>query len=282
MPDEPMDTTAQSDAAGQPDSETQATAAPAAGPQKEPTITIPVQHMGDYGQDYYKALSDAKRGREFMAAGVEPLMTELKRLNLTPAEFAQYLKVSEGTSQVGAQQPDAGLGGNGQQDQPVTLDAIDKLIERRFESQRDQMTVEAAVQAEQAFGEQVLLEAGIKRNNDGTPTFMMKQTWPIWHSSVNQAMAADIPRWYPADQRDEALRQPASPQVLAKAKEIFKQTLTDLRNEFVSDASTRQQEIPGATNAGGPAGSPPKKPYDEMSWAERKEDIMGRVKATVG
>jgi len=257
----------------------QTTEAPQIQPDVSPAVNIPLNEMGDYGKDYIPMMSDAKAGRDFKKAGGPDLMAAMQESGLSPADLAGYLRQGDT-----GEQPAMQTGGeDGVEQQPdLSLDAIGELIDRRFQAENQRATENVARQTEQQEGMKALGELGIKADDDGQPTFQMKQAWQMWNAAGNEALEASLSPYLSADQKADAVNQPLTGEALANASTIFKQNWQDLENEMASSAVAKQQDIPGATHAAGAPGSPPRRSRDDMTAKEFAADVMESVMAQHG
>ena len=246
-------------------------------------IRVPRTQLSDYGGDYHRALGDAKTGRQMVEAGANDLLAACSALGITPQELAQSIRATETTAQTGGQQ--TGLAASTEPEAPaLTADSVRQVVQDVLQQTRQSDAETAAEQAAHNFALQTLEGEGLKLGANEKPGVLMQQGWNMFYAGLHQAKVGELESkiWLTEDQKAEAMKRPASQAALQSAAAQFKQDWADLRNEINSAAITQQQQIPGATNAGGPAGAPPTKPWNEMTGEERRTHVMGVVEQLTG
>jgi len=251
--------------------QTAATAGNVTAPVQDEFVRIPSNQMGDYGKDWHNAMRDARLGREAQQGGLLQLAQTLSGMGMTPAQMDQLLKESN-------QLPEQTTGINPPEPAPTngeaafTQDDMKKLIRDELTGFRNQQTLEQARMQQDQFGLNVLNEMGF-RTDDGQGQIPSRtnMAWHLWNMALNDSKAQGIPQWYSNEQKSLALSQPATQDVLARAKTTFSSMLSDFTNETVSALADKQKQIPGATNAGGIGGQTLSKKPEEMNAQERME-----------
>ncbi len=266
---------------------TQATGAPATAPAApaqsagqagqaaagQEFIQVPKDAFKDYGGDWHKARADLTAFNQVKPVldQWQPVIQELMDMGLTPQEAVARWNATIDRSQA---QPPAATGQDqpgSQAEAPLTIKQIETLLEARESKARQ----DAAMQQQQAAeatarqfeaneGLSALKNFKLEMAPDGNHKPEFKAAWWYWGDALNQAKAEAVPAYAP--NRDAMLRQQASPQMIARAKEIFMQSMTDLRNALVAQFASGQTSLP-ATLGGGPSGTAP---VDRSKWTNEQ------------
>lgn len=240
-------------------------------------IQVPKDQLEPFGGRYGDALKAAKSYQQLVNDGTVEF---LRKVGVTGRELLQWLEENpdgDTSESQGNRNPDGDPSKTDPGDRPLTVKEFQKLqaqqeAERQQQEamRRENETLQQGKAREQEFTVNVLKEAGVQVPDDPRGEWDIKAEAAAhqFYGLVNRAMRESIPPHYNEKAKQTLLSQPASPAVLAKAKEMFLSLQADSQNSAVADFAKKQSQTPGSTIGSGSGGKAPQKSIDQMSQAE--------------
>lgn len=214
---------------------------------------------------------DAVFGQQAKSQRVDEMLTFLSQQDLTIGEVLDNWQKPV--------KPEAGAAIENRtgEESPLTREAMLQMFDERDEKMRVESeakeasrTEQEARDAEAQFGGQVLQEIGIKPDSAN-----WKFGGEIFSRCIIDALDESVPEWTNDEQRRAITSGPSTPQIRARAKELFVKAWTDFQNETIAAYASGQSTIPATTLAGGAGGRPPAKQWEEMTHEERLKAMKG-------